>query len=215
VFRVGGERYAEENGTFGLATLRRDHVRLQGDGVCFEYTAKGGADRQICIDDDQVERAVREMMEAPPEWPELLGWWEADRWRDVRSADINGYLKAVTHDTFSAKDFRTWHGTVLAALLLAQAEATPGKSGRKRAVAGVVKDVAAFLGNTPAVCRKSYIDPRVVDLYAEGVTIRETVERLPDGADPTDPEVHAVLEQAVLDLLEGVSGETASGREAA
>jgi DNA topoisomerase I len=116
----------------------------------------------------------------------------------VRSTDINGYIKRFAGEEFSAKDFRTWHATVLAAVLLAHEDAQPSQAGRKRAVAAITREVAAELGNTPVVSRSSYIDPRVVDRYQEGTTIE-----MPRDEEPSDDAMRDRVEQAVLDLLRG------------
>ena len=130
--------------------------------------------------------------------PELLAFRDGTAWRDVRSEDINGYLKELAQEDISAKDFRTWHGTVLtAALLASQEEVLTSVTSRKRVVSAVVREVADALGNTPAVCRASYIDPRVIDRFLNGETID-----LPRGKDLTNDRVRRAVESSVLDLLE-------------
>ena len=202
-FRVGGESYAEQNGSFGLATIRRDHVHVRGSQLTFDYTAKGGIRRIQRIGDPELATVVKTLKRRDDESPELLAWKEGGRWRDVRSADINAYLKEHAGEEVSAKDFRTWHATVLAAVFLAgkDLEATTHTS-RKRLASSAVKEVAGFLGNTPAVCRASYIDPRVIDRFMDGETIASDLMEL--GTDDlTDPRVQAQIETAVLDLLIG------------
>lgn len=122
--------------------------------------------------------------------------WRDDRWVDVRSNDVNTYLKEVAGAEFAAKDFRTWHGTVLAAVALAGRESPASPTAAKRAVTAAIKEVAGQLGNTPAVCRASYVDPRVIDRFVEGVVVD-----LPRGAalEPLQP----AIEARVLDLLQG------------
>ena len=202
-FRVGGESYTEQNGSFGLATIRRDHVRVRGSQLTFDYTAKGGIRRIQRLGDPELAKVVKALRRRDDESPELLAWKERGRWRDVRSADINTYLKERAGDDVSAKDFRTWHATVLAAVFIADKElqATSNTS-RKRLAAAAVREVSGFLGNTPAVCRASYIDPRVIDRFMDGETIvSDLVEIGTD--DLTDPDVQARVETAVLDLLTG------------
>lgn len=202
-FRVGGESYAEQNGSFGLATIRRDHVDVHGSQLTFDYTAKGGIRRIQRVGDVELAKVVKALKRRDDDSPELLAWKEGGRWRDVRSADINDYLKEHAGDEVSAKDFRTWHATVLAAVFLAgkDVEATTHTS-RKRLAAAAVREVAGFLGNTPAVCRASYIDPRAIDRFMDGETIGSDL--LAIGTDDlADPSVQARLEQAVLDLLPG------------
>jgi DNA topoisomerase-1 len=202
-FRVGGESYAEQNGSFGLATIRRDHVQVRGAQLTFDYTAKGGIRRIQRVGDAELAKVVKALAQRDDPSPELLAWKEGTRWRDVRSADINDYLKAHAGDDVSAKDFRTWHATVLAAVVLAgkDIEATTHTS-RKRLTTAAVKEVSGFLGNTPAVCRASYIDPRVIDRFMDGETIASDLVEL-GTADLTDPAVQARIEAAVIELLVG------------
>jgi DNA topoisomerase-1 len=206
-FRIGSEAYAEKNNSYGLATLRKEHVRIDDDGVRFDYTAKGGKPRVVLVRDLQIEPVLRELRARRSGGHELLAYRDDDgEWRDVRSTDVNEYLKEVTGGRFTAKDFRTWHATVLAAVALsARADVRPSVTARKRAVSSAIKEVAQFLGNTPTVCRQSYIDPRVLDRYFEGATIASIVESLPkdDDDDLIDPGVQAQIEEAVLDLIAG------------
>jgi DNA topoisomerase IB len=201
-FRIGGESYAEENGSYGLATMRREHVTVSGDLVVFDYTAKSGKHRVQAIVDKSVRKVVVALLERDDPSRELLAYKDRTGWHDITSADINAYLREVVGDEVSAKDFRTWHATVLTAVGLAVSTAAPSsESGRKRAVTRVVKEVSHYLGNTPAVCRASYIDPRVIDLYDDGTTIAQALERLGAGADFGQPATHGQVEAAVLRLL--------------
>jgi DNA topoisomerase I len=197
-FRIGSEAYTEENGSYGLATLRRSHVRVSGDEVRFDFAAKGGQRRIQTIQDPALARLTGSLLRREGGGSELLAFREGKTWRDVRSEDINAYLKDLADEEISAKDFRTWHATVLtAALLASQEEGLTSVTSRKRVVSTVVKEVAESLGNTPAVCRASYIDPRVIERFLNG----ETIE-LPRGRDLTDDRVRAAVESAVLDLLD-------------
>ena len=201
-FRVGGETYAEDNGTYGLATMRKKHVTIDGDQIVFAYTAKGAKERVQAIVDDSVRAVVAELLARRGGGYELLAYQSADGWRDITSADINAYLRQVVGADVSAKDFRTWHATVLTAVGLAVSATAPtSPTARRRAVNRVVVEVAHYLGNTPAVCRKSYIDPRVIDLYDDGVTIARALEKLGDDADFGQPATHGAVEAAVLRLL--------------
>jgi len=202
-FRVGGESYAEQNGSYGLATIRKRHVTVRGDTIVFDYVAKGGVRRIQRVGDPELATIVRALLKRPNGGHELLAWKEGGRWRDVRSADINAYLKEHMGEDVSAKDFRTWHATVLAAVLLAErdAEATSHTS-RRKLVTAAIRDVAGFLGNTPAVARSSYVDPRVVDRFLDGETIAPDLAELRSD-DLGDPDVQARLEAAVVSLLEG------------
>jgi DNA topoisomerase IB len=201
-FRVGGESYAETNGTYGLATMRREHVTVNGDLVVFDYIAKSGKQRVQAVVDESVRKVVVALLKRDDESQELLAYKDRDGWHDITSADINAYLREVIGAEVSAKDFRTWHATVLTAVGLAVSTRAPSSpSARKRAVNRVVKEVSEYLGNTPAVCRSSYIDPRVLDLYDDGTTIAGSLERLGAGADFGQPATHGQVEAAVLRLL--------------
>jgi DNA topoisomerase-1 len=197
LFRVGSEEYAK-NGSFGVATLRKEHVRVSGRTVRFDFTAKSGVRRTISVSDPRVASVIRRLKRRSDGGDELLVSRAGDRWKSVRSTDINGYIKRLTGEEFSAKDFRTWHATVLAAVLMAHEDVQPSQAARKRAVAAITREVAAELGNTPAVCRSSYIDPRIVDRYQEG-----TVIQMPSEAGATDESNRDRIELAVLDLLRG------------
>jgi len=203
-FRIGGEDYAEQNGTYGLATMRKDHVTLGDDGVLtFDYEAKGGKQHFQSIVDPDVYEVVRDLKRRRSGGDELLAYRDGRAWTDVRSDDINAYVKEHTAGDFSAKDFRTWNATVLAAVGLAvsgRAAGTP--TARKRAVKRAIQEVAHYLGNTPAVCRASYIDPRVFDRYADGLTIGGAVEELGEVDSLAGPKAQRPIEAAVLDLLE-------------
>jgi DNA topoisomerase IB len=170
-FRVGGELYAENNESYGVATLLREHVSV-GDGeIVFDFPAKSGQRRVQSIRDRDVRGAIEAMRRRRSGPDDLLVFRERDGWHDVRSEDINEYIQEKIGEEFSAKDFRTWHGTVLAAAELAAAEPPSSKSGAERAIREAVKRVAERLGNTPAVCRRSYIDPVVLDRFRAGETI--------------------------------------------
>lgn len=218
LFRVGSESYAKANGSFGLATIRRDHVRTsRRDLVRFDYRAKSGQRRIQEIADPEIARIVRTLKRRKDDNPELLAYRNGTGWRDVRSEDVNAYVKEVAGDAFSAKDFRTWHGTVYAAVALGAAGDVPGsQTARRRRISAAVKEVAAELGNTPAVARASYIDPRLLDRYEEGLTIRPALAQGDafgeDGKDggAVDPAFRDAVEAAVLDLLEDGRAERAA-----
>ena len=200
-FRVGGEDYKAENESYGLATMHKSHVEL-GDGtLTFDYPAKSGRRRVQSMVDPVVHEIVAQLKRRRGGGPELLAYREGRRWRDVRSGDINAYVKEVTGGDFSAKDFRTWNATVLAAVALAVsgAAASGSKTARKRAKARAVTEVARYLGNTPAVCRASYIDPRVFDRFDSGLTIGGVLGEVADASDMDS--LHGPIEDAVLDLI--------------
>ena len=202
-FRIGSERYTEENETFGLATLRRRHVTIAKGVASFHYTAKGAKDHRQEIADPALVPTLKKLRDRDGGGYELLAYRSGrSGWHDVKAAQINDYLKDVTGGDYSAKDFRTWNATVLAAVDLAVngAEAS-GASARKRAATAATKRVADYLSNTPAVCRKAYIDPRVFDRYDSGETIRGSLRRLASGTDPGEFVDRERIERAVLRLI--------------
>jgi DNA topoisomerase-1 len=199
-FRVGGEDYAVTNNSYGLATMLKRHVRLNGDVLVFDYPAKHGKRRVQAVIDPEVAETIAKLKARSGGGPELLAYKEGRRWVDVRSEDINEYLKATTGEDVSAKDFRTWGATVLAAMALAvSGEVAATKTGRKRAITRAVKEVAHYLGNTPAVARASYIDPRVFDRYRDGKTIAHALPLVAEDGDT--PGIQGPIEEAVLDLI--------------
>jgi DNA topoisomerase I len=208
-FRIGGEEYASgDEATFGLATLRREHVTLQRGAVRFCYPAKGGVQRTLDVRDDDVRTVVRALLRRGAEHPELLAYRAGDGWCDVRSADINAYLREVSGIDISAKDFRTWNGTVLAAVVLGVEEVEAAArhrprsaTARKRAVTRTMREVADYLGNTPAVAKASYVDPRVVDLFHDGTTIAPVLTELGGAPEPQDAVAQRTVEAAVLEML--------------
>jgi DNA topoisomerase I len=203
LFRIGSEGYADQNQTYGLATMLKRHVRLEEDEVVFDYEAKGGKRQVHAIAAADVRDLIQRLKRRRGSGEELLAYREGGRWHDVRSDDINEYVKEVSAGDFTAKDFRTWNATVLAAVALAtDANAGTTKTARKRAITAAVKHVAAYLGNTPAVSRASYIDPRVFDRYRSGWTIRGVLDEIGGEPELADPRKRARIEAAVLDLLE-------------
>jgi DNA topoisomerase IB len=204
-FRVGSEDYAAERGTRGLSTILRDQVSLERGTITFDYPAKGGIRRVQTIADPDVHRLVRSLKARRGGGERLLAYREGRRWRDLDADDINAYLKRHTGGDFSAKDFRTWNATVLAAVALAaHGLEAASRSARQRVIRDAVKRVAGFLGNTPAVCRASYIDPRVFDRYLSGWTIAGALEHLGadlDELDPLDVRARQTVEEATLDLI--------------
>jgi DNA topoisomerase IB len=173
-FRVGSEQYAEENSTFGVATILKSQVHLPGSGdeIEFDYPAKGSQDRHLTIRDSQV-RTLSEILIRRRSGPEdFLVYKEGRKWVDVRSQDVNGYIQQYAGEDFSAKDFRTWHGTVTAAVSLARLGEPPSSArSREKAIRAAVEKVAEQLGNTAAVARESYIDSRILDRYRSGEVI--------------------------------------------
>ena len=218
-FRPGGEEYAAENGTFGLATIKKEHVTVTKGQLVFEYTAKSSKHREQAIAEEQVCAVVRGLkrrrsgvgggglggaggLSGGGGGDQLLVYRSGKRWHHVTAADINSYLGELTGGDFTAKDFRTWHATVLAAVGLAVSGAAgDSESARKRAIARVVQEVAGYLGNTPAVARASYIDPRVIELYQEGTTIASVLGDLGRDSEFGELATRGRAEAAVLKLL--------------
>jgi DNA topoisomerase I len=197
LFRIGGEQYAGENGSYGLATLRRAHVHIRGGALVFDYTAKGGLRRVESVDDAEVRAVVESLRRRRDDNAELLAYRANGGWCDVSSADVNDYLRETSTVDVTAKDFRTWHATVLMAAALAE-HAPPPKAvtARRRLVNAAFREVSDALGNTPAVCRKSYVDPKVVDLFHAGVTMNA-----PPGRLRSDTTLRPAVERSVLELL--------------
>ncbi len=202
-FRVGSDQYAAENETFGLSTLRRRHVRFERGAAVFDYRAKGSQRQVQEIADEPTVKVLRVLARRKAPGYRLFAYREGSEWRELGAEEINAYLKSIAGGSFSAKDFRTWNATVLAAVGLAN-RVEPGeelsKSARKRVVNEAVEDVAAYLSNTPAVCRASYIDPRVFDFF-DSAAIRRTVRSAISEPRPDRFPDRERIERAVLKLL--------------
>jgi DNA topoisomerase IB len=198
-FRIGGEEYAETNESYGVATVLRGHVSVEDEEVVFDFPAKSGQRRVQSIRDAEVKAAIEAMRRRRSGPDDLLVFRENGAWRDVRSEEVNAYLQEKAGEEFSAKDFRTWHGTVLAAIELAREGAPSSRGGVERAIRAAVKRVAERLGNTPAVCRSSYIDPRVLDRFRDGKAI-EPPNLAPEGT--VTPRQQGTIERRVLELIE-------------
>jgi DNA topoisomerase IB len=204
-FRVGGEEYAAEHGTFGVATIRREHVRCGQHELTFSYPAKGSIQREQAIADEPLVTVIRSLKRRRWGGAELLAWRDRSGSHDVTTADVNDYLGEISGADFTAKDFRTWNATVLAAVALAVSEHAPTDPARQRAVARAVQEVAGYLGNTPAVARGSYIDPRVIDRYQHGATIARALASLGASSEFGELATQGQTETAVLRLLSGGS----------
>ena len=212
VFRAGGEEYApscaDDEGSFGLATLRREHVRLRRGTVVIDYVAKGGIPRTVELRDPSVRRVVASLLRRRGGGEELLAYRDRRGWHDVRTADLNDSVKELAGRRYTCKDLRTWNATVLAALALAtQAADGVPDTPRKQAglVAAAMREVAEYLGNTPAVARASYVDPRLIEQFEQGRTVLPALNRLtgptPNSADLSDAGIRAAVEAAVIRLL--------------
>ncbi|HET9007010.1 MAG TPA: DNA topoisomerase IB [Actinomycetes bacterium] len=206
-FRMGTEDYAEQNQTYGLATIQKRHVRLDGDLITFDYVAKSGQRRLQSVLDPPVREVVAQLKRRGAGGPDLLAYKRGRAWVDVRSDDINDYIREQTGGDFTAKDFRTWTATVLAAVAMASSfTQARSRTARARANTRAVKEVALYLGNTPAVCRASYIDPRVFDRYRSGLTIAGALDQLGQAGEAGEPAHQGPIEEAVLDLIEEKHG---------
>jgi DNA topoisomerase-1 len=199
LIRVGNDEYARENRSFGLSTLRSRHASVHGSQVRFTFRGKGGKEHEIDVRDRRLARLVKRCQELPGQ--ELFQYLDADGGRvNVTSSDVNDYLREVSGDDFTAKDFRTWAGTVAAAMALQELTAIDDEAGRKKAVVRAIEQVAQQLGNTPTVCRACYVHPEVIDRYLDG-TMVEALQRRARGVGRGSHALKAG-EAAVLGLLQ-------------
>jgi DNA topoisomerase-1 len=166
LIRVGNDSYAKDNKSYGLTTLQNNHVEVKGTELKFHFKGKSGKTWQLRIKNRRAAKIVRACQELPGQ--ELFQYIDEDGvLRDVTSSDVNAYLKEITQRDITAKDFRTWHGTVLAAVALQEVQTFDSKAAFKRNVKGAIESVAARLGNTATICRKCYVHPEVLQAYAE------------------------------------------------
>jgi DNA topoisomerase IB len=214
LFRIGGEDYAAENETYGLTTLLKSHVRVERDGLLFDFPAKHGVRRVQRVCDADVRPVIAALKRRRGGGEELLAWRRpgADgaraAWVDVKADDVNAYLKEAAGGDFSAKDFRTWNATALCAVALSvRAQDASSRTSRRRLVKAAVDEIATFLGNTPAVARGSYVDPRVIDRFDEGLTVAAALAAQHEGIEKDEPvpeqNVSERVRRAVLDLIAG------------
>lgn len=202
LIRVGNEEYARQNDSYGLTTLRNHHVKVTGDRVHFGFRGKSGVRHAIDVRDARLARVVKRCRELPGY--ELFTYQDDDGTaRSVGSADVNAWLQEVTGDAFTAKDYRTWAGTVLAARALCAAGECASEAEATRAVSAAIASVAARLGNTPAVCRKCYVHPAVIEAFRSGELVNALCKRLRGGDEaPAGDDALAVDERAVLAFIE-------------
>ena len=171
LIRVGNEEYANQNNSYGLTTIHNNHVKVRGSTVHFHFRGKSGIEHAVDLEDPRIAKIVRKCQDLPGE--ELFGYIDDDgNARDVKSEDVNEYLRQITGEDFTAKDFRTWAGTVLAARALREFEQVDSQAKRKKYVVRAVEEVAKRLGNTRSVCRKCYIHPHVIELYMDGSLVK-------------------------------------------
>lgn len=191
-FRPGSDESAEEFGSHGVTTLERRHMRKQGTGLAFCFVGKGGIDNEVVVDDpDVVTLLTRTGARRGPE-ARLLVSKVGRRWRPISADEVNEHIRTVTGLDVTAKDFRTWHATVTAAATLASGDAATTGTARKRRIREAVVAASELLGNTPAVAKASYVDPRVVDLFESGTVLA----RVPRGQDALDRAVVELLRKA-------------------
>jgi DNA topoisomerase-1 len=197
LIRIGNEEYARSNHSYGLTTLRNRHVDVDGSMLRFHFRGKSGVRHDVGIRDRRVARIIRKCQEMPGQ--ELFEYYDEEgEIRTIDSADVNDYLREITGEEFTAKDFRTWSGTVLAAALLCECAPCAEESEGKQRIVEVVRQVSERLGNTPAVCRKCYIHPVVFDTFLEG-----TIEKILKPGDLNGKGVNALdpEEEGVMRLL--------------
>jgi DNA topoisomerase-1 len=198
-FRVGDERYAKKNKTYGIATLRRKHLTIEGDEMVFEYRGKWGQMQRKCVADARLREIVEECT-ALPGYEIFKYYDEAGEIKDVKARDLNAYIKEVMGNEFSPKDFRTWAGTLIAALKLAELGAAEDEKLATKNVLQAIDDVAGRLGNTRDIARSSYVSPRVIQHYMEGSVVARQAEQLEEAilAEQSDLTEE---EKALLELL--------------
>jgi DNA topoisomerase-1 len=196
LIRIGNTSYSRDNDSYGLTTLQDEHVEIGNGGLRFEFKGKSGKTWRLKLRDRRVARIVKSCQDLPGQ--HLFQYLDDDGERHgVTSQDVNDYLREITGRDFTAKDFRTWAGTVLAAMALQEFEAFDTKAAAKRNLKSAIDRVAARLGNTPTICRKCYVHPDVLDCYLEGHLVEqirvEAEKDLSDGLDDLKPEEAAVL----------------------
>jgi DNA topoisomerase IB len=197
-FRIGSDVYADENGSYGLTTLERRHVRRRGNVLVFSFVGKSGIEHAITVDDPAVIDVVQRLRRRSGGGERLLAYKSGGRWLPISASDVNGYLGEIFACDVTAKDFRTWHATVIAATsLAANGSRGDSRTARKKVIRQAVVEVSEYLGNTPTIARNSYIDPRVLDLYEDGTTIAAALQRAP--RNPQRRQEH--LEKAVWRML--------------
>jgi DNA topoisomerase-1 len=200
LIRVGNADYAKQNKSYGLTTLRDRHVRIEGGELRFEFKGKSGKTWKLRLHDRRIARVVKACQDIPGQ--HLFQYIDDGGERQqVTSADVNAYLREATGRDVTAKDFRTWHGTVLAAMALREFELVDGQAKAKKNIKAAIERVSARLGNTPTICRKCYVHPEVVNAYLDGSVIEEVTEEIEAELD-TDITRLKREEAAVLALLQ-------------
>jgi DNA topoisomerase I len=209
LIRVGNDDYAKQNNSYGLTTLKNRHVAVDGNEVRFRFTGKSGKQWSLRVRDRRIAKIIKACQELPGQ--ELIQYVDEEgNCRDVTSTDVNDYLREITGKDITAKDFRTWAGTVLAAMALNELESFDSAAQAKRNLRAAIEKVSARLGNTPTICRKCYVHPEVLNSYMDGNLVLELKSKaeseLRSGLDSLKPE-----EAAVLALLRGRLAKEAEG----
>ncbi|MEX2541485.1 MAG: hypothetical protein WD314_06735 [Trueperaceae bacterium] len=200
--RVGNTSYARDNGSYGLTTIRKRHVEVDENAVVFEFQGKGGQEWRVQTDDERIAEVVRQCVEIPGY--ELFKYFDDQGTkRDVDSGDVNDYLRELAGKEITAKDFRTWAGTVLCAEALCEQPFASDSQARKNVVAAV-KRVAGTLGNTPSVCRESYVHPVVIETYLEGALVESLRTEAPRKIAAADEQALSGNGKAGGRLLRGI-----------
>lgn len=200
MMRIGNEEYARNNQSFGLTTLRDRHVRIDGSEVEFRFRGKSGVQHSIKVDDPRLARIIRRTRDLPGQ--ELFQYIDDDgELHAVGSADVNDYLRTLTGEDYTAKDFRTWSGTMLAAIALQEYQKFDSTAQAKKNIVRAIETVAEKLGNTPTICRKCYVHPAVIDAYLDGTMLSALQQR---AREKLTKDIHALSpeEAAVLALLQ-------------
>lgn len=205
LIRVGNDEYARQNHSYGLTTMRTKHVQVNGSTVVFRFRGKSGKSHTVGVEDRRLARIVRQCQDLPGyELFEYLD--ESGETHKIDSSDVNDYLRSISGEDFTAKDFRTWAGTVLASLALREFDEFTSETQAKKNVVEAIKAVAQRLGNTPAVCRKCYVHPAVLECYLTGKLQRNIRRKLEAAADEILRETHEEIlrkeESAVMNLLQ-------------
>jgi DNA topoisomerase-1 len=196
MMRIGNDEYARENKSYGLTTLRNRHVKIDGSEVEFRFRGKSGVYHDVKVHDRRLARIIQRTRDLPGQ--DLFQYLDEDgETHTVGSADVNDYLRAITGEDYTAKDFRTWSGTVLAAMALQEFEAVDSDAQARKNVVRAIESVAERLGNTPSVCRKCYVHPAVLDAYLDGTMLEglraRAEESLVEDLQDLQPEEAAVL----------------------
>jgi DNA topoisomerase-1 len=199
LIRIGNDEYAKQNGSYGLTTIRNHHAKVKGSTIKFTFRGKSGKKHAIDVKDLALARIVRRCQDLPGQ--ELFAYETESGIHDVGSSEVNAYIREISGSDFTAKDFRTWAGTVLAAIALREFESFSSVAQAKKNIVTAIEAVASLLGNTPAVCRKCYVHPTILDCYLEGTTI-ETIKQRFDPAIDSGLKNLKAEEAAVVVLLD-------------